>query len=122
MISEEAEVRIGLNDKECGAMGVMRVAGTSGDTIQPPAEILYAVEPDGDATIRPSPCAVVTSWPSTKTCALGVQVESETCGKHSGLEFGLEDQIRTSQQRIWDGGSVRGGQRRKRTQNLPSSD
>lgn len=61
VISEDADVRIGLKDNECGAMGVMSVAGTKGDTIQPPAEMLYAVEPDGDAMMRPSPCAVVTS-------------------------------------------------------------
>lgn len=67
VISEDADVRIGRNDRECGAIGVMRVAGTSGDTMQPPAEMLYAVEPEGDATMSPSPCAVVTNWPSTNT-------------------------------------------------------
>lgn len=67
VISEDADVRMGLKESECGAMGVMRVAGTSGDTMQPPAEMLYAVDPEGDATIRPSPCAVVTSCPSTYT-------------------------------------------------------
>lgn len=67
VISEDAEVRMGRNDNECGAIGVMSVAGTSGETMQPPTEMLYAVEPEGDATIRPSPWAVVTSSPSTNT-------------------------------------------------------
>lgn len=67
MISEDAEVRIGLKDSECGAIGVMSVAGTSGETMHPPAEMLYAVDPEGDATISPSPWAVVTSCPSTNT-------------------------------------------------------
>lgn len=40
VISEEADVRMGRKDNECGAIGVMRVAGTSGETMQPPAEIL----------------------------------------------------------------------------------
>ena len=46
---------MGLKDNECGAMGVMRVAGTKGDTMHPPAEMLYAVDPEGDATMSPSP-------------------------------------------------------------------
>ena len=38
-------------------MGVMRVPGTLGATIGPPADMLYAVDPDGVATISPSTCA-----------------------------------------------------------------
>jgi hypothetical protein len=57
VISEDALVSIGLNDRLCGAIGVISVAGTSGLTIHPPALMLYAVLPLGVATIRP----VVTS-------------------------------------------------------------
>lgn len=32
VISEDADVRMGRKDKECGAIGVMSVAGTSGET------------------------------------------------------------------------------------------
>jgi hypothetical protein len=53
VISEEALVSIGLNDRLCGAIGVISVAGTSGLTIQPPALMLYAVLPLGVATIKP---------------------------------------------------------------------
>ena len=32
VISEDADVRMGRKDRECGAIGVMSVAGTSGET------------------------------------------------------------------------------------------
>lgn len=37
-------------------MGVMRVPGTEGATMGPPADRLYAVDPEGVATIKPSAC------------------------------------------------------------------
>ena len=37
-------------------MGVRRVPGTEGATMGPPADKLYAVEPDGVAMISPSAC------------------------------------------------------------------
>jgi len=37
-------------------MGVMRVPGTEGATMGPPADRLYAVDPEGVATINPSAC------------------------------------------------------------------
>lgn len=37
-------------------MGVSRVPGTEGATMGPPADMLYAVEPDGVAMIKPSAC------------------------------------------------------------------
>lgn len=37
-------------------MGVSRVPGTDGATMGPPADRLYAVEPDGVAMISPSAC------------------------------------------------------------------
>ena len=46
----------GRNERLCGQMGVTRMQGTWGCTMEPPAARLYAVEPVGVATIRPSPC------------------------------------------------------------------
>lgn len=40
VISEDALVRIGRNDRLCGAIGVISVAGTRGDTMHPPALML----------------------------------------------------------------------------------
>ena len=37
----------GLNDNECGATGVSKIAGTLHYTIEPPAAKLYAVDPVG---------------------------------------------------------------------------
>ena len=45
---------MGRKDKEWGAIGVSMVHGTEGATIGPPADTLYAVEPDGVQTIKPS--------------------------------------------------------------------
>lgn len=74
---------IGLNDNVCGQMGVMRIAGISGWTSDPPAEAYatreilssvtallnrergegslteYAVDPVGVDIVSPSPCTVV---------------------------------------------------------------
>lgn len=44
----------GLKDRESGATGVIRVQGTEGATMGPPAVIEYAVEPLGVATMSPS--------------------------------------------------------------------
>ena len=47
----------GRKDRLCGQMGVNRMHGTCGCTMEPPAARLYAVDPVGVATISPSPCA-----------------------------------------------------------------
>jgi hypothetical protein len=49
-------------DRLCGAMGVIMMHGTLGATIGPPADMLYAVDPDGVATMSPSPCTALTSY------------------------------------------------------------
>ena len=46
---------IGRNDRECGQMGVMERTSRPGEIIGPPAERLYAVDPEGVAMITPSP-------------------------------------------------------------------
>lgn len=46
----------GRKDRECGAMGVRRVQGTLGETMGPPADKLYAVDPEGVAMMSPSAC------------------------------------------------------------------
>lgn len=43
---------IGLKDRESGAMGVIRIHGTFGWTIEPLDEREYAVDPVGVAKIR----------------------------------------------------------------------
>ena len=45
-------------------MGVKRMPGTCGWTIEPPAATLYAVEPVGVEMMMPSPCTAVTKTPS----------------------------------------------------------
>ena len=41
--------------KECGQIGVIIIDSILGDTIGPPADKEYAVEPVGVAIIKPSP-------------------------------------------------------------------
>ena len=53
----------------CAATGVTTVPATDGDTIGPPAENEYAVEPVGVATITPSAENVVTYVSSTSTAS-----------------------------------------------------
>lgn len=43
-------------DRECGQIGVNRMAGTMGWTMDPPAATEYAVLPVGVASITPSAC------------------------------------------------------------------
>jgi hypothetical protein len=50
----------GRKDKECGQIGVKRMPGTCGWTIDPPAANEYAVLPDVVDKISPSPCTHVT--------------------------------------------------------------
>ena len=45
-----------LKESECGQMGVKRMAGTLGCTMEPPAATEYAVLPVGVASITPSAC------------------------------------------------------------------
>ncbi len=46
---------IGRNESECGQMGVTDRTSRPGEMIGPPAERLYAVEPEGVAMMTPSP-------------------------------------------------------------------
>lgn len=54
-------------------MGVSRVEGTLGATIGPPADMLYAVEPEGVAIIRPSACnfAITTNFNTSRHAGQG---------------------------------------------------
>ena len=45
---------MGLKDRECGQMGVMRIQGTLGWIIDAPAATEYAVLPVGVDMIRPA--------------------------------------------------------------------
>ena len=47
------------NESVCGQIGVIKRLGVSGCTIDPPADIEYAVDPVGVAMISPSACTVV---------------------------------------------------------------
>src|SRR5947209_14249886 len=58
---EEAGTTIGRFVKVCGAIGVRSSASSVGCTIGPPAARLYAVDPVGVATIRPSALTRVTN-------------------------------------------------------------
>jgi hypothetical protein len=51
---------IGRKERECGQMGVRRIAGISGWTREPPAEREYAVEPVGVEKIQPSAWTTVS--------------------------------------------------------------
>ena len=53
-ISEDSGTTRARNDRECGAMGVMRVPATDGATMGPPADMLYAVLPLGVLMMSPS--------------------------------------------------------------------
>mmetsp|Transcript_13998 Transcript_13998/g.52309 ORF Transcript_13998/g.52309 Transcript_13998/m.52309 type:complete len:282 (-) Transcript_13998:888-1733(-) len=55
----------GRKDKECGQIGVSRIAGTLGWTMLPPADMEYAVEPVGVLMMSPSAWTVVRCAPST---------------------------------------------------------
>lgn len=48
-----------LNESVCGQIGVIKRPGVSGWTIDPPADMEYAVDPVGVAIISPSACTVV---------------------------------------------------------------
>jgi hypothetical protein len=50
---------IGRKERECGQIGVSRMAGMSGCTSEPPAEREYAVEPVGVEKMHPSACTTV---------------------------------------------------------------
>ena len=52
--SAESGRIIGRQLREWGQMGVRRMAGTEGCTMEPPADMEYAVEPVGVATATPS--------------------------------------------------------------------
>ena len=61
---DESGTMIGQKESECGHIGVIRVALTAVCTIDPPADILYAVDPVGVAIITPSAYIVVKKFPS----------------------------------------------------------
>ena len=48
-----------LKESVCGQIGVIKRPGVRGWTIDPPADIEYAVDPVGVAIISPSACTVV---------------------------------------------------------------
>ena len=50
----ESGTTSGRREKVCGQIGVRTATGSSGWTIGPPAERLYAVEPVGVEMINPS--------------------------------------------------------------------
>ena len=52
-----------LKDREWGQMGVNRIAGTFGCTMEPPAATEYAVLPVGVASITPSACTCTDASP-----------------------------------------------------------
>ena len=52
-----------LKDREWGQMGVNRMAGTLGWTMEPPAATEYAVLPVGVASITPSACTCSMCYP-----------------------------------------------------------
>ena len=51
----------------CGAIGTSTQPAMPGCSIGPPADSAYAVEPVGEATIRPSARWLATKWPSMST-------------------------------------------------------
>ena len=57
-----------LNDRECAQMGVKRIAGTFGCTMDPPAATEYAVLPVGVASIKPSACTCNHSHDCSGPC------------------------------------------------------
>ncbi len=59
--ADDAGMTIGRLVSVCGAIGVTITASTLGRTIGPPAARLYAVDPVGVATIRPSAFTRVTN-------------------------------------------------------------
>jgi len=77
----------------CGQIGVSSTAGSAGCRIGPPAARLYAVEPVGEETIRPSARNVDTNSPSIETCssmmresaAFVITTSLSTCCCTSGL-------------------------------------
>ena len=50
----------GLKESECGQIGVKRMAGICGWTIDPPAESEYAVDPVVEETMIPSAWMLVS--------------------------------------------------------------
>ena len=61
--STESGSTTGRKESVCGQMGVMRIAGTFGCTMDPPALTEYAVDPVAVASITPSAWMVVMSCP-----------------------------------------------------------
>lgn len=60
---------MGLNERECGQMGVIMIAGTLGWIMEAPAATAYAVLPVGVDTITPEEkckCYIHTSLLSVK--------------------------------------------------------
>ena len=82
-MSDVSGITRGRKDRDKGATGVMIVQGTEGATIGPPAVMLYAVEPEGVAAIRPSAVTVVTYCPSTNSSTVIVLADAPLSMMHS---------------------------------------
>jgi hypothetical protein len=54
----------GLKERDLGHIGVIRIEGTNGCTIEPPELKLYAVEPVGVLRQTPSAVVLVKNSPS----------------------------------------------------------
>jgi hypothetical protein len=67
--------RARLNDSECGQMGVNRMAGTLGWTMEPPAATEYAVLPVGVASMTPSACTCPARQPRSRRRRAGTLQE-----------------------------------------------
>ena len=72
-MEDDSGMTSGRKDSERGAIGVRTVHGTEGAIIGPPADMLYAVEPEGVAMMMPSASMVVTKLPSTKASSCTVR-------------------------------------------------
>lgn len=73
-----------LKDRLWGAMGVITIHGTLGATIGPPADMLYAVEPEGVATMTPSPC--ISNTLACCICSLKCAKASHLLANTSGWQ------------------------------------
>lgn len=73
---DESGKMTGRNEREWGQMGVKRIAGTVGARMDPPADMLYAVDPVGVAMRIPSACTVVSG---TSSCTTQTERRGRRC-------------------------------------------
>ena len=64
-------------------MGVIIVHGTEGAIRLPPADMLYAVEPEGVAMMRPSASTVIWRWRSVKMLIITIRSTNKCEAKRS---------------------------------------